>query len=82
MEITFPGWVLRRKNAVEDESIKLIEFPYPKLGNITGNPGVFQPYPDPNPPKPIPRARVRVFTGWGHGFDGFDGFDGFTGRSV
>ena len=41
------------------------------LGNITGNPGVCQPYLDPNPPKPIPRARVRVFMGWGHGFLSF-----------
>ena len=44
-----------------------------EIGNITGNPGVRQPYPDPNPQKPIPRARVRVFTGWGHGFHGFHG---------
>jgi hypothetical protein len=41
-----------------------------QLGIVTGNPGVFQGYPDPYPLEPAPIARVGVLVGLGRGFNG------------
>ena len=41
---------------------------YARLGIVTGNPRVFQGYPDPYPPEPAPVARVGVLAGLGRGF--------------
>jgi len=38
------------------------------LGIVTGNPRIFQGYPDPYPPEPAPVARVGVLAGLGRGF--------------
>ena len=49
----------------DDGRIFFIEGQGPaKIGNGTGNPGVFQGYPYPNPSLPTP-------TEWGMGFDGY-----------
>jgi len=40
-------------------------FYYPSLGIITGNPGVFQSYPDPYLTKPVPATKGRGFDGLG-----------------
>jgi hypothetical protein len=38
------------------------------IGIVTGNPRVFQGYPDPYPPEPAPVVRVGVLAGSGRGF--------------